>query len=195
MKKDIVDTTTTHRYIEYRPKEERERKYAELKAEAAQLPHGSHRFRQVAADLEAGSAVITHQESKMTQKWKEFKETNSVFQGLLRARRSVEESENPMIERVRDFFSSAMQETEEAQVIRYIHSVDPTFTIDKFMCDATEFYIPEIMEAYLRGDEPILKEWCSEPVKDIRKSNAENKSDRDERGASGVFCVLKRAWS
>jgi hypothetical protein len=72
MKKDIVDTTTTHRYIEYRPKEERERKFAELKAEAAQLPYGSHRFRQVAADLEAGSGVIVHQESKMTQKWKEF---------------------------------------------------------------------------------------------------------------------------
>lgn len=78
---------------------------------------------------------------------------------------SINNSENPTIERVRDFFHRFGEETEQAQVIRLFKQADPTFSIDKFMKIATEEYIPEIMEAYLKGDTKTLKKWCSEPVR------------------------------
>lgn len=58
-----------------------------------------------------------------------------------------------------------MEETEDAQVVRAIQAVDPSFKIDKFMREAAEFYVPDVMEAYLRGDQPALQEWCSEQVR------------------------------
>lgn len=76
----------------------------------------------------------------------------------------MEESDNPVIERFREWFGGAMQESEEAQVVRMFQSVDPTFSIDKFMRDATEFYIPDVMDAYIKGDLKTLKEWCSDAV-------------------------------
>ena len=42
--------------------------------------------------------------------------------------------------------------------------IDPTFNMDKFMSEARTYIIPEVMEAYLRGDVETLKLWCSEAV-------------------------------
>jgi import inner membrane translocase subunit TIM44 len=36
--------------------------------------------------------------------------------------------------------------------------------MDKFMEDARKYIIPELMEAYLKGDVETLKLWCSEAV-------------------------------
>jgi import inner membrane translocase subunit TIM44 len=36
--------------------------------------------------------------------------------------------------------------------------------MDQFMTDARRFIVPELMEAYLKGDVETLKLWCSEAV-------------------------------
>ena len=49
--------------------------------------------------------------------------------------------------------------------------IDPTFNMDKFMSEVRTYIIPEVMEAYLRGDVETLKLWCSEAVSKNKKIN------------------------
>jgi predicted lipid-binding transport protein (Tim44 family) len=63
------------------------------------------------------------------------------------------------------FFSgSIFEESDQAQAIRAFQTIDPTFNMDKFMVDARKYIVPELMEAYLKGDVETLKVWCSEAV-------------------------------
>ncbi|KAJ3038326.1 protein translocase subunit [Rhizophlyctis rosea] len=167
IKKNVVDTGSSAYFAEYVPREERERLKLEAQRELAAknplLPGSTNPQRVVTADPNAGTNVVQHRSSRMAEAWRKFKEDSPVAAKLFAARRSYEESDNPLVERVRDFFSSsAFDETEEAQVIRAFKQVDPFFRKDKFLKDATTMMIPEIMEAYLKGEAHVLKEWCSE---------------------------------
>lgn len=42
--------------------------------------------------------------------------------------------------------------------------IDPSFNMDNFLREARTYIIPEVMEAYLKGDVESLKMWCSEAV-------------------------------
>jgi hypothetical protein len=75
VKKDIVDTTTSHRYIEYQPKEARE------KARAVKLDPEVRRI--MIANPEAGENVVLHSNEKLNNSWDKFKENSSIFKGLL----------------------------------------------------------------------------------------------------------------
>ncbi|KAJ3206102.1 protein translocase subunit, partial [Clydaea vesicula] len=158
VKEEVIDTQTTHRYIEYAPKEERKKKLQDRLTSTDPLK------RIVQANPEAGQNIVIHKETKMNQRWADFKENNILFQNLLKVQKTVEESENPILERFRDWFSGMGEESEEAQVVKAFRMCDPSFSLDSFLRDATQFYIPDIMEAYLKGDEPVLKMWCSEQL-------------------------------
>lgn len=64
---------------------------------------------------------------------------------------------------------SIFEESDQAQAIRAFQSIDPTFNMDKFMTDARKYIVPELMEAYLKGDVETLKLWCSEAVSSIKR--------------------------
>lgn len=59
---------------------------------------------------------------------------------------------------------SFFEESDQAQAIRAFQAIDPTFNLDKFLVEARTYIIPEVMEAYLKGDVETLKLWCSEAV-------------------------------
>lgn len=59
---------------------------------------------------------------------------------------------------------SLFEESDQAQAIRAFQAIDPTFNMDKFLTDARKYIVPELMEAYLKGDVETLKLWCSEAV-------------------------------
>ena len=59
---------------------------------------------------------------------------------------------------------SIFEESDQAQAIRAFQMIDPSFNMDKFMVEARTYIVPEVMEAYLRGDTETLKLWCSEAV-------------------------------
>ena len=71
------------------------------------------------------------------------------------------------------YLGSIFEESDQAQAIRAFQAIDPTFNMDKFMEDARKFIIPELMEAYLKGDVETLKLWCSEAVSSERKEKTE----------------------
>lgn len=60
---------------------------------------------------------------------------------------------------------SLFEENETAQVMTQMKMIDPRFNLEDFMREAREYIIPEIMEAYLKGDTTTLREWCSEAVR------------------------------
>ena len=77
---------------------------------------------------------------------------------------------------------SIFEESDQAQAIRAFQMIDPTFNMDKFMSEARTYIIPEVMEAYLRGDVETLKLWCSEAV---------SKKERRERwGDDSMLCFV-----
>lgn len=59
---------------------------------------------------------------------------------------------------------SMFEESDQAQAIRVFQTIDPSFNMDKFMTEARKYIVPELMEAYLKGDVETLKLWCSEAV-------------------------------
>ncbi|KAI8918987.1 hypothetical protein DFJ77DRAFT_482760 [Powellomyces hirtus] len=168
IKTEVVDSGSSAYFHEYMPKEQREKERAEMIAyQRSKLPLGipgqPDPNQPVNANPDAGESVTLHRSSRLAESWRKFKEDSPIAQKLFAVKRGLDESDHPVLERVRDFFSSsAFEETETAQVVRAFKAVDPTFRTDKFLKDATKYFIPEILEAYLKAESAILREWCSE---------------------------------
>ncbi|CEG84502.1 hypothetical protein RMATCC62417_18297 [Rhizopus microsporus] len=118
--------------------------------------------------------MVLHKDSKWKESWSKFKEESPIMQGIFRARKNYEESDNLFIsytraftDRVSDAFGSIFEESDQAQAIRAFQMIDPTFNMDKFMVDARTYIVPELMEAYLKGDVDTLKLWCSEATYNV----------------------------
>ena len=99
-------------------------------------------------------------------------------------KRAYDESNNlfiyyarSMTNAIGDTFQSFFQENETAQVIKEITQLDPEFKIEKFLKDAREYIIPEILEAFLKADMATLYPWTGEAV---RQAGTLPPSQRDE---------------
>ncbi|KAI8889893.1 TIM44 subunit of mitochondria import inner membrane translocase [Backusella circina FSU 941] len=135
---------------------------------------GTGAAKAVAENPEAGANLVIHKDSKWKESWSKFKEDSPIMQGLFRARKNYEESDNLFVsysraftDRVADTFGSIFEESDQAQAINAMKAIDPTFNMDQFMTDARRFIIPELMEAYLKGDVETLKVWCSEATYNV----------------------------
>ncbi|XP_073450924.1 mitochondrial import inner membrane translocase subunit TIM44 isoform X3 [Aquarana catesbeiana] len=82
--------------------------------------------------------VVLHKDSKWHQQWKDFKDNNAVFN------------------------SGMFSKTEMSEVLTEILKVDPNFDKDKFLKLCEKDIIPNILEAMIRGDLDVLKDWCYE---------------------------------
>jgi import inner membrane translocase subunit TIM44 len=170
------DSTATNRYMPYKSREirdaEREAREKKLQQEIAANPFLKSPDRPVEANTEA-SGVQLHESSRWAAGWEKFKETNPVMQKMFAVRSAMEESDNPLVERFRDVYETlgrAFGENENAQTVRRFKMVDPRFRTDKFVKDAHEWIIPDLMESYLRSDVDALKDWCGESVSYLSSS-------------------------
>ncbi|KAJ1920736.1 protein translocase subunit [Mycoemilia scoparia] len=167
--KDYVDDASSV-YGGYRTKEDRRKSRILSQQKRARSFAEYKNLKASQENEEAGSNIVLHKDSKWKESWAKFKETSPMMQGIFRAQKSYEESENPVIEatravttKVRNIFGFFFDETESAQALRQIRdTIDPSFKLDKFLHECREFIIPEIMDAYLSGDAETLKHWCSE---------------------------------
>ena len=55
--------------------------------------------------------------------------------------------------------------------MREIQLRDPSFSMEKFTRFTTEHIVPEILDAFLAGDLPTLRLWCSEAMYNMLKAN------------------------
>jgi import inner membrane translocase subunit TIM44 len=85
--------------------------------------------------------------------------------GVFGMKEVYNESDNPLIltarsitDRVAGFFA----ENETAMVIKQFRSMDPTFQVEPFLRELREYILPEVLDAYVKGDVATLKLWLSE---------------------------------
>lgn len=159
---EVMDDGNSSRYGGFITKEQRR-----LKREQDLL--SGKRPRAVKGNEEAGTALVaTNIEAKESfgKKVEDFKEKTLVGRALHRVKSKLwDESGNPLIVFLRKIFNKIggfFAETEAARVLGQFKMMDPTFTNDSFTKHLREYIIPEILEAYVKGDEKVLKKWFSE---------------------------------
>ena len=88
------------------------------------------------------------------------------MQSLFSLKSSYAESENPLVSTARsitDRVAGFFAENETAHVIKKFKEMDPTFSIEPFLREMREYILPEVLDAYVKGDTETLKLWLSAP--------------------------------
>jgi len=115
------------------------------------------------------TGVELHKDSKFAQSWQNFKDNNPVMNKFTDYRVKFEESDSAAARAVRlvtdkfgDIFGSAFSRTELSETLTEICKMDPNFEKEQFLKDCEQDFIPNILEAIVRGDLEILQDWCFE---------------------------------
>ncbi|XP_075877186.1 mitochondrial import inner membrane translocase subunit TIM44-like [Nelusetta ayraudi] len=118
---------------------------------------------------EEAMGVVLHKDSKWYQQWKDFKDNNAVFNRFFEMKMKYDESDNAFIrasravtDRVTGFVGGLFSKTEMSEVLTEIVKADPTFDKDSFLKQCEKDIIPNILEAMIRGELEVLKDWCYE---------------------------------
>ncbi|XP_077129208.1 mitochondrial import inner membrane translocase subunit TIM44 [Ranitomeya variabilis] len=118
---------------------------------------------------EETTGVVLHKDSKWHQQWKDFKDNNVVFNRFFEMKMKYDESDNALIrasrtltDKISDLFGGMFSKTEMSEVLTEIVKVDPSFDKDAFLKMCEKDIIPNILEAIVRGDLDVLKDWCYE---------------------------------
>jgi mitochondrial import inner membrane translocase subunit TIM44 len=118
--------------------------------------------------------VELHKDSKFYQSWENFKNNNQYVSKVLTWKTQYDESENPLIrasrlltDKVSDVMGGMFSKTELSETLTEICKVDPNFDEKRFLRDCENDIIPNILEAMVRGNLPILKDWCFESTYNI----------------------------
>ncbi|MGH0184885.1 UNVERIFIED_CONTAM: hypothetical protein FKN15_016250 [Acipenser sinensis] len=118
---------------------------------------------------EEAMGVVLHKDSKWYQQWKDFKDNNVVFNRFFEMKMKYDESDNAFIrasravtDKVTDVIGGLFSKTEMSEVLTEILKVDPTFDKDAFLKQCEQDIIPNILEAMIRGELDVLKDWCYE---------------------------------
>ena len=108
--------------------------------------------------------MTLHKDSAWTQTWQKFKDENRVVQGLFTLKEAYNESENPLVSTARsisDRVAGFFAENETAVVIKKFREMDPAFQLEPFLREMREYILPEVLDAYVKGDVETLKQWLS----------------------------------
>ena len=176
--KEAVDDGSSSRYGGWIEKEERRKKrelremketgrrpVAKMEEDPKYVPL---RFvcatNRLTSPVSAGTNVTLHKDSAWKESWNKFKDNSKLMQSLFAMRNTYEESENPLISTARsisDRVAGFFAENETAMVIKKFREMDPTFQIEPFLRDMREYILPEVLDAYVKGDVETLKLWLS----------------------------------
>ncbi len=112
----------------------------------------------------AGTNVTLHKDAVWKESWREFRDSNRLMQSLFSIKSAYNESENPLISTARsisDRVAGFFAENETAMVIKKFREMDPGFQMEPFLRDMREYILPEVLDAYVKGDTETLKLWLS----------------------------------
>lgn len=120
------------------------------------------------------TGIELHKDSKFYQSWENFKNNNQYVNKVLDWKMKYEESDNPMIrasrlltDKVSDIMGGLFSKTELSETLTEICKIDPNFNEKQFLRDCENDIIPNILEAMVRGDLEILKDWCFESTYNV----------------------------
>ncbi|KAG5847842.1 hypothetical protein ANANG_G00130490 [Anguilla anguilla] len=118
---------------------------------------------------EDAMGIVLHRDSKWYQQWKEFKDNNMVFNRFFEMKMKYDESDNALIrasravtDKVTDLIGGLFSKTEISEVLTEILKVDPNFDKESFLKQCEHDIIPNVLEAMIRGELEVLKDWCYE---------------------------------
>lgn len=112
----------------------------------------------------AGVNVTLHKDAKWKESWREFRDSSKTMQRLFSMKSAYAESENPLISTARgisDRIAGFFAENETAMVIKKFREMDPSFQVEPFLQEMREYILPEVLDAYVKGDVETLKLWLS----------------------------------
>ncbi|KAI0970076.1 TIM44 subunit of mitochondria import inner membrane translocase [Xylaria arbuscula] len=159
--KDVIDDGSSSRYGGWVEKEER-RKARELRQKKSASIHGN--VEDAVEDPNAGTNVTLHKDAAWREAWRDFRDQNKFVQGVFSMKNVYQESENPLISTARsitDRVAGFFAENETAMVIRKIRTMDPNFQLEPFQQELRDYILPEVLDAYVKGDTETLKVWLS----------------------------------
>jgi import inner membrane translocase subunit TIM44 len=160
---ETFDDGTSSAYGGFQTKEERREKREK------ELASGK-RPKAVKSNEEAGSALVATDLKPsgegFSKKIEKLQTETTIGKAIADFKlKYYDESENPLIATIRTVFEKIggiFAETETAQVYRLFKQIDPTFTNEAFTKQLREYIIPEVLDAYVKGEEDVLKVWFSE---------------------------------
>ncbi|KAL7794341.1 hypothetical protein V8C37DRAFT_376312 [Trichoderma ceciliae] len=155
--KDVIDDGSSSRYGGWVEKEERRKRREQLEKERG----GGEVLQE---DPNAGTNVTLHKDAAWKEAWRDFRDSNKFVQGVFSMKGKYEESENPLISTARsitDTIGGFFAENETAMVIKKFRSMDPAFQTEPFLQELREYILPEVLDAYVKGDTETLKMWLS----------------------------------
>jgi len=114
--------------------------------------------------------VVLHKNSRIMDTWNNFKDNNKYVNNLMGLKTKLDESDNTFVrasyeltDRFTNLFSG-MFANSVSQVLTEVTKVDPKFDIDMFLLDLEYDIIPNVLEAIIRPDLKILKDWTFERI-------------------------------
>lgn len=156
--KDVIDDGSSSRYGGWVDKEERRKRRAQMEAQRAK---GGEAMEE---DPNAGTNLTVHKDAAWKEAWRDFRDSNKLVQSLFSMKDKYEESENPLISTARsitDRIGGFFAENETAMVIKRFRAMDPSFQVEPFLQELREYMLPEVLDAYVKGDTETLKLWLS----------------------------------
>ncbi|EFN68959.1 Mitochondrial import inner membrane translocase subunit TIM44, partial [Camponotus floridanus] len=130
------------------------------------------------------TGVEIHKDFMFSNAWQKFKENNPYVNKVMDWKMKYDESDNAIFrasklltDKVSDIMGGLFQKTELSETLTEICKLDPNFSKIQFLKDCETDFIPNILEAMIRGDLEILKDWCHEgpynliaqPHKEVKK--------------------------
>jgi import inner membrane translocase subunit TIM44 len=183
--KEVIDDGSSMRYGGFEEKEAR-RKRRELDEKR----RGTANF--VPTNPEAGQNVVVHDTAKPEKKLFEDFDKTTLGKRMADLRLAYEESENGFVSGVRsvtDKIGSFFEETEGAKVVRMFKNMDPTFSQEEFLREVRQYILPEVLDAYVKGDADTLKQWLSEAPFNIWATSAKQYKDQGLYSAGRVLDI------
>ncbi|KAI4729210.1 TIM44 subunit of mitochondria import inner membrane translocase [Aureobasidium sp. EXF-10728] len=161
--KEVIDDGSSMRYGGWVEKEER-RKRREAR-EAKDIAEGRRPSGEpLVEDPNAGVNVTVHKDAAWKESWREFRDSSKTMQRLFAFKNTYAESENPLISTARsisDRVAGFFAENETAKVIKKFREMDPSFQMEPWLQEMREYILPEVLDAYVKGDTEVLKQWLS----------------------------------
>ncbi|XP_064390541.1 mitochondrial import inner membrane translocase subunit TIM44-like isoform X2 [Halichondria panicea] len=139
--------------------------------------------------------VTLTRHSKWKEGWDKLRENNPVSNAMYNFKMKYDESDNLVIrasravtDRLGDAFGGVVTQSDMAEALAEIYKIDPSFTREDFMKQCQFEIIPTVLEAFLRGDSGVLKDWCYEPAFNVLSVIVKQ---RDEPGVKTESKVLE----
>ncbi|CAN8014683.1 unnamed protein product [Ixodes persulcatus] len=121
----------------------------------------------VVSPNEDATGIELHKDSRWYQSWQNFRENNPYVHKFFDLKTQYDESDNPLVrasrtltDKVSDIFGGLFQKTELSEVLTEICKMDPAFDKNEFLRQCETDIIPNVLEAIVRGDLEILRDWC-----------------------------------